>query len=182
MQIEIAKRLTSLSEIKTDILKDLEELIKQKYALFFDSTRDVKKIDGINVLAGILNQSDPELRNKLLRKLEQQIPEMVQNVKEKMFGFEDILYLSDADIQLIIQSTKIGDMAVCLKLAGDEVKEKILKNMSKRAADLLQEETAMLAPMRISDVRAIQKTVINHIKHLAEQGKIVISRKNEEFI
>ena len=183
LQIDVSKRMTHFSEIKKETLADIEQIVEKKYSSFLNSDQEVKKINGINMLASILNESSPNIKDKILTELERQVPfEVINSVKEQMFSFEDIIYLSDMDIQLILKEIRTGDLAIALKAASDELKEKIFQNMSKRAVEIMTEEISMLPPIRISDVRSIQKSILKTVNNLAADGKIVISRQDEEFV
>ncbi|HBF69577.1 MAG TPA: flagellar motor switch protein FliG, partial [Thermotoga sp.] len=110
----------------------------------------------------------------------QETPELADEIRRRMFVFEDILKLDDRSIQLVLREVDTRDLALALKGASDELKEKIFKNMSKRAAALLKDELEYMGPVRLKDVEEAQQKIINIIRRLEEAGEIVIARGGGE--
>jgi len=115
-----------------------------------------------------------------MEKLAADNPELAEEIRRKMFVFEDILKLDDRSVQLVLREVDTKDLAVALKGASDELKEKIFRNMSKRAAQLLKDEMEYMGPVRVKDVEEAQQKIISVIRRLEEAGEIVIARGGGE--
>jgi len=115
-----------------------------------------------------------------MEKLGYDSPELAEEIRRRMFVFEDLMKLDDRSVQLILREVETKDLALALKGASEEVKEKIFKNISKRAAQLLQDELEYMGPVRIKDVEEAQQKIINVVRRLEEAGEIIIAKGGGE--
>jgi flagellar motor switch protein FliG len=127
-----------------------------------------------------MNSIDRTSERKIMEKLSYDSPELAEEIRRRMFVFEDIVKLDDRSVQIVLREVETRDLALALKGASEEVKQKIFKNISKRAAQLLQDELEYMGPVRLKDVEEAQQKIINVIRRLEEAGEIVIARGGGE--
>ena len=131
----------------------------------------------------MLNRSDRTTERSIIENLESQDPELAEEIRKLMFVFEDITLLDDRSLQMVLREVENKDLSLALKGVPNEVANKIFKNMSKRAADMLREEIEFMGPVRIRDVEEAQQKIVNIIRKLEDSGEIIVSRgKGDEVI
>ena len=146
-------------------------------------TQDFTTAGGVGSIVEVLNRVDRTTERTIIENLEIQNPELAEEIKRRMFVFEDIVMLDDRSLQLVLREIESKDLALALKAATSDVGEKVFKNMSKRAAEMLREEIEYMGPVRIRDVEESQQKVVNVIRKLEESGEIVVARgKGDEII
>jgi len=138
------------------------------------------QVGGVDTAAEIMNSIDRSSERKIMEKLSYDSPELAEEIRRRMFVFEDIVKLDDRSVQIVLREVETRDLALALKGASEEVKQKIFKNISKRAAQLLQDELEYMGPVRLKDVEEAQQKIINVIRRLEEAGEIVIARGGGE--
>jgi len=138
LQVEVAKRLATLDRTSPEVLEEVEATLERRLSAFV--TQDFTVAGGIDVAVDILNRVDRATEKTIMDALEEEDPELAEEIKKRMFVFEDIVLLSDRDIQMIVREVDSSEWALALKTASEEVQERIFKNMSKRAAEMLKEE------------------------------------------
>ncbi len=180
IQPEVARRIATMDRTSPEILRDVERVLEKKFSSL--GAEDFTSVGGVEALVKILNFVDRSTEKAILERLEEEDPELAEEVKSKMFVFEDIVLLTDRDVQKVLREVDTAVLAKALKAVDDEVKEKIFKNMSKRAAALLKEEMEYMGPIRLRDVEEAQQHIVNIIRKLEEQGEIVIARGGEDEI
>ena len=131
---------------------------------------------GIHAVAEILNFVDKSNENLIVTKIEELNPELAEEVRNLMFTFDDLIFIDDRGIQQLLREVSNEDLTIALRGAGDEVREKILDNLSERAADMIREDLDAMGPVRLSDVEKAQNAITNAAKRLEDEGKIVIAR------
>lgn len=179
-QVEVAKRLATLERTSPEVLEEVESLLEQKLSNF--ATADFTPAGGIDVAVDVLNRVDRATEKRIIESLEEDDPELAEEIKKRMFVFEDIVSLDDRYIRLVVREVDTRDWALALKTASEEVAERIFRNMSKRAGEMLREEIDYLGPVRLRDVEDAQQRVVAVIRRLEEAGEIVISRGGEDDI
>ena len=142
--------------------------------------QDYTSTGGLDALVEILNNVDRGTEKTIMETLEDQEPELAEEIKKRMFVFEDIILIDDRGIQQILRSIDNKELSLALKGSSEEVAQKILKNMSKRAAETLREDMEYMGPVRVKDVQEAQQKVVNVIRKLEEDGEIVISRGGDD--
>lgn len=177
-QVEAAKRLAQMDRTSPEIVRDVEAILEKKLSTVASS--DYTSVGGVDSLVDIINNVDRGTEKAIIENLEIQNPDLAEEIKKRMFVFEDLNTLDDRGMQRVLKEVDSKDLSLALKGASDDVKSKFLKNMSKRAAQMLQDEMAFMGPVRIKDVEEAQQKIVNVVRGLEEAGEIVISRGGED--
>ncbi|MEW6701356.1 MAG: flagellar motor switch protein FliG [Bacteroidota bacterium] len=175
LRIDIAHRIATLGKIAPQTLKQIEHVVDEIAGA--SMSQSVGKLGGAKCLAAILNRTNVSMVKDILEKLENVDAETTYEVKRLMFIFDEIININDKDIQKILREIDRKDLALALKVAEDRLKEKIFKNMSERAADLLKEELQYMGMVKLKEVEAAQARIIDVIKNLEEQGEISLNMR-----
>jgi len=178
IQADVAKRIALMDRTSPEVLREVERVLERKISTL--ASEDFTKAGGIQAIVDILNAVDRGTEKTIIESLEEDEPELAEEIKKRMFVFEDIVLLDDRAIQKVLREVDMQDLAKALKNVDVEVQEKIFKNMSKRAAALLREDMDFMGPLRLKDVEDAQQKIVNVIRKLEEQGEIVIARAGEE--
>jgi flagellar motor switch protein FliG len=178
LQIEVIKRISLLERASPDVVKEVEKLLEKKFAGV--TTQTLSAVGGLDTAAEIMNNLDRSTEKNIMERLTYESPELAEEIRRRMFVFEDILKLDDKSVQLVLREVNTQDLAVALKGASEELKQKIFNNMSKRAQQLLKDEIEFMGPVRVKDVEEAQQKIINIIRRLEEAGEIVIARGGGE--
>ena len=173
-QTEVAKRIAIMDSTLPEIIREVENTLEKKISAL--GTQDHTIAGGINAIVQILNKVDRSTEKTILETLEVQDPVLSEEIKKLMFVFEDIITMDDRSIQLVLREVESKDLALALKGASEDVANKIKRNMSKRAIEMLEEEITFLGPVRLRDVEEAQQRIVNTIRRLEEAGEIIISR------
>lgn len=179
-QAEVARRLALMDRTSPEILREVEKVLERKLSTVV--TQDYTKAGGVNSLVEILNRVDRATEKTIIETLEVQDPELAEEVKKRMFVFEDIVQLDDRAVQLVLREVDSHDLALALKGASEEVMKKIENNISKRAAQMLREDIEYMGPVRLRDVEDAQQRIVAVIRRLEEQGQIFITRGGRDEI
>ncbi|MGB9687935.1 flagellar motor switch protein FliG [Thermogutta sp.] len=177
-QVAVVKRIATMGQTSPDIIHEVEKGLESRMSSVM--SQRFENAGGVPTVAEILNVIDRATERHILDALAQEDPELVDEIRRLMFVFEDITKLSDRDIQTILKHVENSQWAMALKGASDELKQKILKNMSSRAAALLQEEMEYLGPVRASNVEQVQQQIVDIIRRLEDAGEITVSTNQEE--
>lgn len=177
---DLIVRITKLDKLHPSALKELDEIIKQ----LFENNADVELtgLGGINVASEILNNVSKDAEENVLEKIEAMDAELVEKIKEGMFIFENLLSLSDRDMQTLLRDTSSEQLVVALKGASDEMQDKIFRNMSSRAAELLRDDLESKGPVKLSEVEEAQREVLKIAQEAAEAGNIALGGKGDDFV
>lgn len=173
-QADVAQRIATMESTSPEIIKEVELVLERKLSSMV--TQDYSATGGIQCIVDILNSVDRGTEKYILETLEIQNAELVEEIRKKMFVFEDIVNLDSVGIQRFIREVDNNDLAVALKGATDEVKEMIFANMSKRMAEMLREDMDFMGPVRLRDVEEAQQKIVNIIRKLEEANEIIIAR------
>jgi len=176
---EVALRIVQIGHVKDELIRELDEAIKRDLSKIGIATR---KFNGIDTLANILNDVDGKTEEYVLTRIEEEDGELAEQIRQKMFIFEDLLEVDNRGFREILQNVDNQILVKALKTAPEEMKEKIMKNLSERAADMLREDMEVMGPIRLKEVEEAQQTIIRIAKKLEEEGKIVIGGKEEVFV
>lgn len=177
---EVLLRIALLNKVDPEIVKEISDALEAE----LQSIGSVlgKKIGGPEKAAEVLSHAGRELEDELLTEIEDENPTLAEEIRKYLFTFEDFLKVDDFSIQTLLREISTDDLKLALKGASPEVKEKFFRNMSKRAADLLKEELELMPPVRITEVEKAQQNIIKTAKKLEQEGKIVLTRGEEEFV
>ncbi|MGQ2836381.1 flagellar motor switch protein FliG [Leptospira interrogans] len=178
IQAEVAKRIATMDRVSPDVLREVERVLERRLSTL--ASEDYTSAGGIDSVVEILNLVDRGTEKTIIEALEEEDPELAEEIKKRMFVFEDIVLLDDRAIQKVMREVDNSDLAKALKSVDTEVQEKIFKNMSKRAANLLREDMDFMGPIRIKDVEDAQQKIVNIIRKLEDAGEIVVARAGED--
>lgn len=174
IQADVAKRIALMDSTSPEVITQVERILEQK--LSATVTQDYTSAGGIESIVQILNGVDRGTERTILDSLEIQDPELAEEIKKRMFVFEDIVNLDNRSIQRIIRDIENADLQLALKVASEEVRESIFRNMSKRMAETFKEEMEYMGPVRLRDVEEAQTRIVSTIRRLEESGEIIIAR------
>ena len=174
VQSDVARRIATMDRTSPEVLREVERVLEKKLSTL--SSEDFTAAGGVDSIVEILNLVDRTTEKGIIESLEEENPELAEEIKKKMFVFEDIVLLDDRSIQKVLREVDGQELAKALKGVDQEVQEKIFKNMSKRAATMLKEDMEYMGPVRLKDVEEAQQKIVSIIRHLEETGDIVISR------
>lgn len=178
---EIALRIANSEKIVSGMIDEIERVFEE--VLSKEQGTVTHKVGGIGQLAEILNQADAATSQLVMDEIEDDDPEMAADIKQLMFVFEDLVFVDDKGLQAMLRKVETKELAIALKAASEEVKGKIFKNMSTRAADMVKEEIESAGSVRMRDVENSQQTITKLIQDMEEKGELIISgRGGEEFI
>ena len=178
VQSEVAKRIAVMDRTSPDVLREVERVLEKKLSTL--ASEDFTAAGGIDTIVEILNLVDRSTERTILETLEEEDPDLAEEIKRRMFVFEDIVLLGDKDIQKVLREIDSTEMAKALKGVNSEVQEKIFKNMSKRAASVLKEDMEYMGPVRVKDVEEAQQKIVGIIRRLEDNGDVVIARAGED--
>ncbi|HLQ74286.1 MAG TPA: flagellar motor switch protein FliG [Bacillota bacterium] len=174
MQAEVAKRIAMMDSTSPEIISQVEQVLERNISSSL--TEDYTQTGGIEAVVEVLNSVDRSTERTILDSLEIQDPELAEEIKKRMFVFEDIVILDNRAIQRVIREVENEDLKLSLKVASDEVKDVIFKNMSQRMAETFAEEMEFMGPVRLRDVEEAQTRIVSSIRRLEETGEIIIAR------
>ncbi|MCG0274591.1 MAG: flagellar motor switch protein FliG [Thermosediminibacteraceae bacterium] len=173
-QVDIAKRIATMERVSPEVIMEVEKVLERQLSSVV--VEDYTNVGGIQAIVNILNGVDRSTEKNIIEALEMENPELAEEIRRRMFVFEDILTLDNRSVQRILREIDNQDLALALKGASDEVKDKIFSNMSKRQAEIIKEDMQYLGPVRLRDVEEAQQKIVNVIRRLEEAGEIIISR------
>jgi flagellar motor switch protein FliG len=174
VQADIARRIAVMDSTSPEIINEVEQILERK--LSATVTQDYTQTGGIEAVVDVLNGVDRATERTILDALEIQDPELAEEIKKRMFVFEDIVTLDNRAIQRVIRDCENEDLMLALKVSSDEVKEIVFKNMSKRMVETFKDEMEYMGPVRLRDVEEAQSRIVAIIRRLEEAGEIVVAR------
>ena len=173
-QADVAKRVAMMDRTSPDIIKEVEKILESKLANLVN--QDYTIIGGVDAVVEILNAVDRGTEKHIMETLEIEEPELADEIRKKMFVFEDILLLDDRSIQRVLRDVDNNDLAIALKGSNENVQAAIFNNLSKRLAAMIKEDMEYMGPVRMKDVEEAQQKIVNIIRKLEDSAEIVISR------
>jgi len=181
IKTEVAVRIVNLDKVTSVIVDEVNDILKD--ILKTRNNSIAKVTGGIDLLAEILNQTDEISSELILSELEEVDMEMAAQIKQRMFVFEDIVLVDDRGVQKLLRKVETLELAIALKAASEEVKEKIFKNMSERAGEMLKEEIEDMGPVRMKEVTDAQQNITNIIQEMETKGELIIAgRRGDDII
>ena len=177
-QMSVVRRIATMGQTSPEIIHEVEKGLEHRMSSVM--SQQFENAGGVAAVAEILNVIDRATERSLLENLAQEDPDLVEEIRRLMFVFEDITKFSDRDIQTILKNVESSQWAMAMKGASEELKQKVLNNMSKRAAALLQEEMEYLGPVRASNVEQVQQQIVDIIRRLEDAGDISLRNAQEE--
>ena len=181
IKTEVAMRVVNLDKVTAAIVDEVNAVLKEILKTKQNSISNVT--GGVDRLAEILNQTDEISSELILNELEEADMEIAAQVKQRMFVFEDILLVDDRGVQKLLRKVETMELAIALKAASEEVREKIFKNMSERAGEMLQEEIEDMGPVRMKEVTDAQQNITNIIQEMETKGELIIAgRRGDDIV
>ncbi len=173
-QADVARRIAVMDRTSPDVVKEVEKVLESKLSSLVN--QDYTIIGGVDAVVDILNTVDRSTEKRIMETLEVDEPELADEIRKKMFVFEDILLLDDRAIQRVLRDVDNNDLGLALKSANEQVQSAIFNNLSKRLAVMIKEDMEFMGPVRMKDVEEAQQKIVSVIRKLEEMGEIVISR------
>lgn len=174
VQADIAKRIATMDSTSPEVISEIEAVLERK--LSSTVTQDYTETGGVDAVVEVLNGVDRTTEKTILDALEIQDPELAEEIRKRMFVFEDIVTLDSRSIQRIIRECENEDLILSLKVSSEEVQEILYSNMSSRMAESFKEEIDVMGPVRLRDVEEGQSRIVAIIRRLEESGEIIIAR------
>ncbi|MCM1307769.1 MAG: flagellar motor switch protein FliG [Butyrivibrio sp.] len=173
-QADVAKRIAMMDRTSPDVIKEVEGVLERKLSSLVN--QDYTIIGGTDAIVEILNAVDRGTERHILETLEIEEPELADEIRRKMFVFEDILSLDDRSIQRVLKDVDNNDLEMALKNSNEEVQSVIFRNLSSRLVSMIKEDMDFMGPVRLKDVEEAQQKIVNIVRKLEDSGEIVISR------
>ncbi|TDP53266.1 flagellar motor switch protein FliG [Bacteriovorax stolpii] len=177
LQAEVVLRVANLDYVSPELISQLDDVLKTELSTL--GSIDTNQLGGVEPIADMLNLMDKNTEKNIMSRVEEKDPELAEEIRKLMFTFEDLLYVDDKGIQNLLREVDNGKLVIAMKTAPDEIKQKLFKNMSNRAATLLREDLEALGPTKLSDVEKAQAEMVAKVKELEGQGKAFIARGSD---
>lgn len=171
-QLEVVRRVATMEQTSPEVIRDVEKSLEARMTSTFN--QQLEKAGGVSSVAQMLNVTDRMTNKAILEALEADNPELVDQIKRLMFVFDDIMKLDDKSIQSLLKEVENSQWALALKGASEELKQKIMGNLSQRAAAMLAEEIQYIGPVRVSDVETAQQAIVDTVRRLEDSGEIMV--------
>jgi flagellar motor switch protein FliG len=178
LQQEILFRLATMGKTSPELLRDIEEVIRQQIGSVIGT--ELSASGGIESVAEILNNTSRTAEKSIMEAIRERNPELAASIKSLMFVFDDLIHVSDRDLQRLLMEVDQKELALSLKATSDDLKAKLLKNVSERAAAMISEEIDLMGPVRVRDVEEAQRRIIETAQSLEDSDEIVLSRSSED--
>lgn len=177
-QIEVVKRVARMEQTTPEAIRQVEAGLETRLASVM--SQELEQAGGVETIAEVLNLVDRTTEKGILENLEEEDPDMVEQIRRLMFVFEDILLVNDKGIQAVLKEVETDELALALKTASEELQTKVFKNMSERAATMIKEDMEYMGPVRVSDVEQAQQRIVDVVRRLEEAGEVIISGRGGE--
>jgi flagellar motor switch protein FliG len=180
LQQEILYRLATMGKTSPELLRDIEDVIRQQIGSVIGT--ELSATGGIDTVAEILNNTSRTAEKSIMDAIKDRNPELAANIKSLMFVFDDLIHVSDRELQRLLMEVDQKELALSLKATSDDLKSKLLKNVSERAAQMITEEIDLMGPVRVRDVEEAQRHIIEIAQSLEDQDEIVLSRSSDDAL
>ncbi|GIX47049.1 MAG: flagellar motor switch protein FliG [Candidatus Tectimicrobiota bacterium] len=177
LQADVVLRIAKLERVPPGVIQELDKVLRHE--LKAAGALESRQVGGVAAVAEILNNVDQASEREILNRIEETNASLAEEIRQLMFVFEDLLYVDDRGIQTILKEVANEDLVLALKTASEPLRDKIFRNMSQRAAQMLREELEVMGPVRVSDVEKAQQKITQVAKRLESEGKIVLGGKGE---
>jgi flagellar motor switch protein FliG len=181
IRADVTYRISKIEKVSPEVINRIDDALNKEIGLV--SGKSHKKVGGIDAVVGILNYMKNNLDSDILEEMEETDPEMAEMIRRKMFTFENLVALDGRSLQMILREVNNDSLTMALKIASEQMKEKIFSNMSTRASDMIKDDLEAMGPVRLSEVELMQQTIVKIALKLEEEGKLVIgSGGNDELV
>lgn len=177
-QLEVVTRVANMENTNPEIIREVEQGLEMRLSGVMSQT--FEKAGGVEAVAEVLNLADRATEKGILEALDAQDPDLVEQIRRLMFVFEDIILVNDKGIQQVLKEIENDDLSLALKTASEPLRDKILSNMSERAAQLIKEDMEFMGPVRVSDVENAQQKIVDVVRRLEDAGELIISGRGGE--
>jgi flagellar motor switch protein FliG len=174
LQAEVVLRVANLDFVSPELIAQLDDVLKTELSTL--GSIDTQQLGGVEPIADMLNLMDKNSEKNIMARVEEKDPELAEEIRKLMFVFEDLIFVDDRGIQELLKIVDNTKLVIALKTAPEDVRTKLFKNMSNRAATLLREDLEAMGPTKISDVEKAQQDIVQQLKDLESKGKALISR------
>jgi flagellar motor switch protein FliG len=174
LQFEIVGRIATLEAVPPDLVREVDEVLEKELTTLGQRGQN---IGGVSVVAEILNHCERRTGDNILQFLEESDTDLAEKVRKLMFVFEDLIHVDDNGIRELLKEIRNEELTLALKTASPDLKARIFKNLSQRAAQMLQEDISMMGPARLSEVEAAQQSILNVARRLEKEGKLLLAGK-----
>jgi flagellar motor switch protein FliG len=178
LQAEVVLRMAHLDNVDPELIAEIDRVLKAQ--LSATSTVEQASLGGVQPVAEMLNVMDKSSEQTIMSRLEEKDPLLAEEIRKLMFVFEDIAKIDDRGIQMLLKEVPNDRLLLALKTANEDIKAKIFKNISARAAEMLREDLSNMGPARLSDVEGAQQEIVNVARRLEAEGKLIIARGSSE--
>jgi len=178
LQSEVVLRMANLDHVAPELIAEVDRVLKGELSNI--GTVEQSQLGGVQTVAEMLNVMDKNAEKAIMSRVEEKDPLLAEEIRKLMFIFEDIIKIDDRGIQALLKEVSNDKLLLALKTANQEIKDKVFKNLSSRAADLLSDDLQTMGPARVSDVEAAQMQIVNVARRLEQEGKIIIARGGAE--
>lgn len=178
---DVAERIALMDRTSPDVVREVERVLETRISALTTSG-DMSAPGGVDVVVNILNRTDRATEKTIVQGLEARVPDLAEEIKRRMFLFEDIAHLEDRFVQRILRDIESQDLTMALKGASDAIKEKLLANVSSRVAEMVREELSYLGPVRLRDVEEAQGRIVAVVRQLEESGEIVLAHGGDDDV
>jgi flagellar motor switch protein FliG len=178
LQAEVVLRMANLDHVAPELIAEIDLILKRELSSM--STVEQAALGGVQPVAEMLNVMDKNTESSIMSRLEEKDPLLAEEIRKLMFVFDDIIKIDDRGIQTLLKEVDNGKLLLALKTANEEIRNKIFKNISQRAAEMLREDLSNMGPSRLSDVEQAQQEIVNAARRLEAEGKILIARGGSE--
>lgn len=177
-QIEVTSRIATMEQTNPEIVREVEEGLARRLSGVV--SQSLQKVGGVESVAEMLNLADRSTEKNILESLETEDPDLVEQIRRLMFVFEDVILVNDKGIQAVLREIDNDELSLALKTASEDLMEKIFRNMSERAVELVKEDMEYMGPVRITDVEAAQQRIVDVVRRLEDAGEIIIAGRGGE--
>ncbi|MCP4343722.1 MAG: flagellar motor switch protein FliG [Desulfobulbaceae bacterium] len=172
IRADVAYRISKIEKVSPVVLSRIEDALHREIGLV--SGKAHKKVGGLDAIVGILNHMKNNLESDILEDMEQTDPDMAEEIRKKMFTFENLVAIEGRSLQMILREINNDSLTMALKIASEQMREKIFANMSARAADMIRDDLEAMGPVRLSEVELMQQSIVKIALKLEEEGKLVL--------
>lgn len=178
LQSEVVLRMANLDHVAPELISEIDAVLKKELASM--SSVEQTALGGVQPVAEMLNVMDKNTESAIMSRIEEKDPLLAEEIRKLMFVFEDIIKIDDRGIMTLLKEVPNDKLLLALKTATDDIKNKVFKNLSQRAAEMLREDLNNMGPSRLSDVESAQQEIVNAARRLEAEGKILIARGGSE--
>jgi flagellar motor switch protein FliG len=177
-QIEVVQRVANMDQTSPEVIKEVERGLEKRLAGLVSER--FERVGGVEAVAEMLNMAGRGTEKAILEGLEENDPQLVEQIRRLMFVFEDIIRVNEKGIQSVLKEVENDELALALKTGSEELRQKIFKNMSERAGQLIKEEMEFMGPVRVSDVEGAQQKIVDIVRRLEDAGEVIIAGRGGE--